>query len=86
MTAFVKAYETIGYHICDDDSYDPAYDKIALYVGEDGNPGHAAKQIDGLYWTSKLGSYHDIKHPLRALEAEYGRAIVFMRRLRRAEG
>src|SRR5262245_31352813 len=38
VAAFVKAYETIGYHVCDDDSYDPGYDKIAIYVAEGGGP------------------------------------------------
>jgi hypothetical protein len=49
-------------------------------MSEDGRPKHAAKQVDGLYWKSKLGTYHDIRHPLRALEEEYGRLIRFMRR------
>jgi hypothetical protein len=86
IAAFVKAYETIGYHVCDDDSYGPDADKIAIYLGEGGTPRHAARQVDELYWTSKLGGLHDVKHPLRALEAEYGSAMVFMSRPRRIAG
>lgn len=83
IEAFVKAYGLLGYDVCDDDSFDRTYEKIAIYVDDDGKPQHAARQLDELYWTSKLGRWHDIKHPLRALEQEYGQAKVFMRRLKR---
>ncbi len=79
--AFVLAYASIGYHLCEDGGYDPAYEKIVLYFMDDA-PTHAAKQIDATYWTSKLGGYHDIRHPLRALDHEYGEPAVFMRRKR----
>jgi hypothetical protein len=82
VDALVKAYELIGYEICEDDSYDSIYEKVAIYVGRNGEK-HAARQVDGLYWSSKLGCCHDIQHPLRALEEEYGPARVFMRRSRR---
>lgn len=86
VNAFVRAYELIGYGRCEDDSFDAGYDKIALYLGEDGNPRHAALQVDGLYWKSKLGRLHDIKHPLRALEGStYGHPTVFLRRPRLAD-
>ncbi|WP_050429393.1 DUF7689 domain-containing protein [Chondromyces crocatus] len=83
LEAFIKAYETLGYHPCDDDSHDPAFDKVALYADEKGTPTHAALQIDGLYWKSKLGKLHDIKHPLNALVgSSYGRVVAFLRRAR----
>jgi hypothetical protein len=80
LEAFVEAYGLLGYARCEDDSYDSAYEKIALYLSEAGTPRHAAKQIDELYWKSKLGGLHDIRHPLRALEEHYGKAMVFLRR------
>lgn len=80
--AFVSAYASIGYEICADETYDRDYDKIALYLLE-GKPNHAAKQIDSRYWSSKLGGSYDIRHPLRALEAEYGNPVIFMRRKKR---
>jgi hypothetical protein len=84
VEAFVKAYGALGYDVCDNDAFDAGYEKVALYVGDDGIPKHAAKQIDPTCWTSKLGAWHDIKHPLRALDEEYGAAKIFLRRSRRA--
>lgn len=85
MDAFVKAFECIGYALCDDESYDAGYEKIALYADHSGKPTHAARQIDREQWTSKMGPYEDISHPLRAIEGdEYGRAVRFMRRPRLA--
>jgi hypothetical protein len=83
IEAFVEAYATIGYEQIDDESFDPAHEKVALYLSKDGLPRHAAKQIDDWYWQSKLGNYHDIKHPLRALAEEYGDRFIFLRRRRR---
>lgn len=80
--AFVLAYASIGYEVCDDAAYDPSYEKIALFFESD-IPTHAAKQIDAMHWTSKLGAFHDIRHPLRALEEYYGRALVFLHRKRK---
>jgi len=80
LDAFVKAYGILGYAPCEEDSFDSAYDKVAIYVDDGGKPTHAAKQLDDLYWSSKLGPYHDIKHPLKALELEYGRVAAFLRR------
>ena len=83
VEAFVQAYASIGYTPCDDDSFDPTYDKIALYIDGRGKPAHAAIQVDGLYWRSKCGSLHDIKHPLGALDGPtYGRVALFLRRPR----
>jgi hypothetical protein len=84
VEAFVTAYGLLGYGVCDDGSFEEGYEKIVLYVGEAGTPTHAAKQIDDMYWKSKLGSWHDVKHPLHALEEHYGSAKVFLRRSRRA--
>lgn len=81
LDAFVKAYASIRYEVCDDEAYDPEYDKVALFADPSGCPTHAALQIDDLYWTSKLGKLHDIRHPLRALDGgRYGRVKLFMRR------
>ena len=79
LAAYERAFELSGFTRCDDDAVDEGYEKIAVYVDDDGRI-HAARQIDALYWTSKLGRLHDIKHPLRALEKEYGAVAVFMRR------
>jgi hypothetical protein len=84
LDAYVRAFELIGFGPCDDDALEEGFEKVAFYVDGAGQI-HAARQIDGLYWTSKVGCAHDISHPLDALTGAYGAIRVFMRR-RRGEG
>lgn len=61
LQAFIEAYATIGYKPCGKDgSLQRGYEKIAIYVGADGKPTHAARQLSDGLWTSKLGPYRDI--------------------------
>ena len=71
-----------GYHETDSAEFDPAFEKIAIYVDAEGVPNHVARQTDARTWTSKLGKDYDIEHQtLEALECdEYGRATVIMQR------
>jgi hypothetical protein len=79
LAAYVRAFELSGFMVCEGEDPAEGYEKIALYVN-DGGRVHAARQLDALYWTSKLGRYHDIRHPLRALVEEYGAVRIFMRK------
>jgi len=62
------------------------FEKVAIYVDEDGSLTHAARQFDNGSWTSKLGSWQDIEHrTLQALERTasiygYGNVSLFLRR------
>lgn len=87
IDSFVQAYAEIGYKSCDNREIEPGFCKIAIYVDEDGNPTHAARQLPCGEWTSKLGRSEDIQH--RTLEAVgdqhdgsigYGRVAVLMKR------
>ena len=74
-----------GYQPCDNGELAPATEKIAIYVGADGEPSHVAKQMASSWWQSKLGSGHDIEHETLDLlegneEDEYGKVMVFMKR------
>ncbi len=64
--AFVKAYETLGYALCSDDSSETGIEKIAIFGirGFSGEivPTHAARQLESGDWTSKLGDFEDIAH------------------------
>ncbi len=81
VAAFVHAFSTIGYESSPDDSWEEGHDKIALYVKQDGDVAHAARQLDELCWSSKLGAELILCHPLKALEGSfYGEARVFLRR------
>lgn len=84
--AFVQAYATIGYELCDGAELEDGFEKIAIYVWE-GLVRHAAIQLVDGRWSSKLGSDIDIRH--RSLEClvgfgerEYGQASIFLRRRR----
>ena len=80
IDAFIYAFSTLGYEVCDNSSYEPGKDKIALYaLGE--KPTHAARQIPSGLWTSKLGGNIDIEHTLEGLAGPtYGSATLFMSR------
>lgn len=84
--SFIKAYETVGYELCDNYNIEVGYEKIAIYIGKDGKPKHAARQLNNGKWTSKLGPQHDIEHDLFSLNNSpsaipcYGEVKIFMKR------
>lgn len=89
VESFVEAYAALGYTVCENGNRDPelGFQKIALYVDEDGIPTHAARQLPNGEWTSKLGRAEDIQHQtLEALESDddnllgYGSAALILRR------
>lgn len=88
--AFIQAYETIGYKVCDNGNVEDGYEKIALYE-KNGVPTHAAKQIDETWWKSKLGYWEDIEH--KTAEAVqtfngigwYGEVAFYMKRKHKLE-
>jgi len=78
--AFIKAFQTLGYAVCADDSYDPALQKIVFYVVF-GHVKHAAIQLGPNKWASKLGDCEDIQHKKIAIsEGSYGVPTVYMAR------
>lgn len=63
VQTFVSAFQSLGYAICNDDSYEVGKEKVALYAYPDSEEcTHAARQVDGGLWTSKLGPSFDISH------------------------
>jgi hypothetical protein len=73
LSAYVQAYQTLGYEPCDSSVLEEGYEKIALYVNDQGVPVHAARQLLTGKWTSKLGSLEDIEHELEGLTGKsYG--------------
>ncbi|MBC5829215.1 MAG: hypothetical protein GIW98_03355 [Candidatus Eremiobacteraeota bacterium] len=54
-------YAAQGFELCDDGTFTPWFDKIALFT-KDGVPTHAARQLRTGQWTSKLGALQDISH------------------------
>ncbi len=62
MSAFIEAYQTLGYELCDNYQLESGFEKIAIYAIDDGEPIHAARQLPTGKWTSKLGRWEDIRH------------------------
>ena len=80
--AFIAAYATIGYEVCTAPELEDGFEKIALYENADGEPIHAARQLDSGIWTSKLGGANDIEHggPDTVAAPLSGAPAVFLRR------
>lgn len=81
VEAFTKAYESLGYTLREDAEYEDGFEKIAIYVDFAGKPTHAARQLNPVLWTSKLGKLEDIEHTLDALVGpQYGDVAAILRR------
>lgn len=82
---FIRAFELLGYRLCTGPELEPGFEKVAIYVNENGAPTHMARQLDSGIWTSKLGDDEDIEHhTLESVEGtEYGRAVRFLKRPRK---
>ena len=52
----------LGYEICNEENFEPEFQKIAIYFKDDIRSIHAARQLGNGSWTSKLGQNIDIEH------------------------
>jgi hypothetical protein len=84
IESFVKAFERLGYQVCDNNYVEPDVDKVAIYADASGAPTHAARQLESGSWSSKLGKAQDIEHnTLTALEGGlYGHVARILKRPR----
>jgi len=81
LDAFREAFAFLGYEVCPGEDFEPGFEKIALFANEKQIPQHAARQLPNRRWTSKLGLWEDIEHPLRDLEGlAYGTVVLIMKR------
>lgn len=81
LEAFEEGFGQLGYTVCEDESHEAGFEKIAVYTSR-GVPTHVARQLPDGNWTSKLGAWEDIQHlALRDLAGGmYGQPALFMRR------
>jgi hypothetical protein len=80
LDAFIKAFETLGFVVCPDANLEAGWEKVALYA-LNGIPTHAARQLPGGRWTSKLGPEDDVEHELDGLIGPlYGVVVQLLRR------
>lgn len=75
LSAFITAFETIGYEVCEDASLVSGFQKIAIYADVQNVPRHVARQLEDGSWTSKIGQYEDIQH--KTLDALTGEAPAY---------
>jgi hypothetical protein len=86
LDSWVQMFVIHGYEACDNADFEPGFEKVAIYVDQDGYTSHVAKQDVMLgKWASKLGKGHDIVHDTLELLAgnegdEYGEVKVYMKR------
>lgn len=83
IEAFISAYETLGFRVCEFGDVEHNTDKIVFYA-DAGGPQHAAKQLKDGRWASKLGEFEDIIHNnAEDLECDlYGKVAIYMKRPR----
>jgi hypothetical protein len=81
VEALHQAFLTLGFQDCADAVWEPDHEKVALY-GSAEFYTHAARQLPGGKWTSKLGGEVDIEHdtPEDVAGGVYGEVAQFMRR------
>lgn len=81
LEAYEMAFRTLGYSDRSDVSLEPGKQKVALFIGSHGRPTHAARQLPGGWWASKLGQQIDIEHELSAIEGPaYGTVAIVLAR------
>ena len=81
-----ELFRNAGYAPCEDGALQDGHEKVAIYA-LDGEPTHAARQLDTGRWTSKLGKQEDIEHATpEELQGDewdqYGRISGFLSRPR----
>ena len=82
IEAFIAAFESVGYEICQGGELEPAFQQIALYVDATETPTHAARQLQDGRWTSKIGQLEDIEHDTAddLVGHRYGRVANYLRK------
>lgn len=85
VQSLIQAFSELDYELCPNAHEEPSYEKIALYADSAGEWTHAAIQLPGGAWSSKLGEYEDISHqtPESLAGALYGGVHCIMRRRKR---
>ncbi len=68
---FVKQFKLLGFiEQTENREVETNFEKIAFYIDGSNEVRHAARQLENGFWTSKLGTDHDISH--RNLECREG--------------
>ena len=81
ISCLIEAFKYLGFEECGmEDSFEPDYDKVALYE-KDSEWKHAAKIVDEGIYHSKFGESYDGTHSRGdVLKLKYGNPYIIMRR------
>lgn len=81
VNSLMQVFNGLGFELCDDAREERGFEKIALYA-KGGHWTHAAIQLPGGAWSSKLGPDEDIRHrdPESLSGEAYGQVYCVMRR------
>ena len=83
LSAYQRAFESLGYAECNTEVYEEGFIKVALFA-KTNVPKHASRQLSYSLWTSKLGQNVDISHELHSLSGDsYGQVAKILRRPKR---
>jgi len=80
LNSYIYAIRSEGFEPCRDSQPEHGYEKIALYVDDDGGFSHAAKMAGNQKWWSKLGRWEDVKHDTLEDLKDYGDPTYHFRR------
>ena len=87
ISCLIEAFRAHGFEVCETWQHEVGFQKIALYINPVTNEWtHASRELmqggDCGKWTSKLGSWNDIRHgsPFSIEGQCYGIVHCFMRR------
>lgn len=88
---YIRCFEYLGFRNCDDGALEDGLEKIAIFVDDDGDFSHVARQLHDGWWSSKLGFYEDISHAsvellLDGRPLRYGENLIYMARPRTDPG
>jgi hypothetical protein len=88
---YIRCFEHLRFRRCDDGSLEDGVEKITIFVDDEGGFSHVALQLVDGWWSSKLGFYEDISHPvnevlLKGRPIRYGEHLIFMARGRTDAG
>lgn len=75
-------FESLGYELCNNCDSEDGFEKVAIYIDNDGEWTHAARLEDTGEWCSKLGLEEDIQHdsPHCFSGSIYGNVCYWMKR------
>jgi hypothetical protein len=85
LASVTFVFQERGYILSETAEFEAGFEKVALFGDPTGVCRHVARQLATGWWTSKLGSEHDIEHrSLSVLEgADYGKVAVVLKRAMR---